>query len=52
MAAKSEAQAEFDKCARPSGTWAGFDQVDATPLRRPAALTLRARPQRYIMNGR
>ena len=31
---------EFDKCARPSGTWAGFDQVDT--LCRPALLTLRA----------
>ena len=28
--------AEFDKCARPSGTWAGFDQVDAAPPTRRA----------------
>ena len=34
---------EFDKCERPSSTWAGFDQVNA--LRRSALLTLRAHPQ-------
>ena len=32
----SPPQAEFDKCARPSGTWAGFDQVDAAPPTRRA----------------
>ena len=34
---------EFDKCARPSGTWAGFDQVDAAPPTR-VLLALRAHP--------